>query len=225
MASPTFVVPQVSVCVDAPILHQQLNREIAQLRLKRAIDVAASIFALAFFAPFMGLIALAVWWSSTGPIIFRQARIGKDGQLFNFFKFRTMYVTAGVREADALAKEGILQKCSADPRVTPVGRFLRRFSLDELPQFYNVLRGDMSLVGPRPLIPFMLEKFPEFASARSLVKPGITGLWQIRARELNTSAAYMAPHDLEYIQNFSLRTDFRILASTFGAVLRGDGAV
>jgi exopolysaccharide production protein ExoY len=165
--------------------------------------------------------------SSRGPIIFKQKRVGRQGTEFWFYKFRTMVVHQSDTYSQAvdLNGSGVLFKTKNDPRVTPIGKWLRRFSLDELPQLVNVIKGDMSMVGPRPLVPFMLEPYPEFAAARSLMKPGITGLWQLRARQNNTSAVYMLEHDLEYIQNFSLLLDLEILCSTPKAVFLGRGAV
>jgi len=124
----------------------------------------------------------------------------------------------------ATTQDGTLLKMRHDPRVTPIGRWLRKTSVDELPQLWNVLCGEMSLVGPRPLIPFMLEGDQEFRQVRASVRPGLTGLWQIRDRVNNTSAAVMRPHDLEYIERFSLRLDFLILLRTIPAVLAGKGA-
>jgi len=143
------------------------------------------------------------------------------------YKFRTMRVQAAsaVGHQTDTATKGLLVKGRNDPRVTPLGRFLRSTSLDELPQLFNVLKGDMSLVGPRPLIPFMLAGHPEFAKARALVRPGITGLWQVCERENNTNAAAMMPYDLEYIQRFSLWSDLAILLRTPFVVFSGKGAV
>jgi exopolysaccharide production protein ExoY len=165
--------------------------------------------------------------SSPGPAIFRQARVGFRGNHFTVYKFRTMVSdhpqTALEAQATA-ATEGILLKGKDDARVTPIGKWLRSTSLDELPQLFNVLRGEMSLVGPRPLMPFMLEKHPEFSQLRSLVRPGITGLWQVSERHNNTSAAAMLPYDVEYVRRFSLLTDVRILLKTPLAVFAGKGA-
>jgi lipopolysaccharide/colanic/teichoic acid biosynthesis glycosyltransferase len=226
MEFPAAVMEEISVDTNPSDLKGRLRQRGATLAAKRCFDIAVSLIVLAAYAPVMVSIALAVRWSSPGPAIFRQKRVGVGGTEFEFLKFRTMYAdAANMTEAENLAREGILYKGEGDPRVTPLGKFLRRFSLDELPQLYNVLRGDMSLVGPRPLVPFMLQKLPEFAAARSLVRPGITGLWQIRARAQNTSAHYMVSHDLEYVSQFSLWLDLRILAATIGVVFRGEGAV
>jgi exopolysaccharide production protein ExoY len=126
---------------------------------------------------------------------------------------------------EELERQGVLAKSDSDPRVTRVGRFLRRTSIDELPQLWNVLRGDMSLVGPRPLLPFMLDPFPDLRAARCTVKPGITGLWQISSRDENTNAWSMADEDLAYIADRGVAQDMQILLRTVPAVLRGSGAV
>ena len=149
------------------------------------------------------------------------------GRLFSIVKFRSMRTgnPAGIEEQQAAqATQGLLVKMRRDPRVTTVGRWLRATSIDELPQLWNVVRGDMSLVGPRPLIPFMLEAHPEYRRMRARVRPGITGLWQVRDRSNNTSAAAMLPHDLEYLSRFGLRQDLSILLRTIPAVLSGRGA-
>ncbi len=142
-------------------------------------------------------------------------------------KFRSMRVEAdpAIEVArQAAAAQGRLWKGAEDSRVTRIGRFLRKTSLDELPQLFNVLKGEMSFVGPRPLIPFMLAAHPEFARARALVRPGITGLWQVSERENNTSAQAMMPYDLEYVSKLSLGFDARILVRTIFVVVSGYGA-
>lgn len=195
--------------------------------LKRWIDIVGAALLLVIMAPVMLLVALVIMLTSTGPILFIQSRVGKGGRCFDFYKFRTMYHERNDRvnrEAEALAARGLLLKLRDDSRVTPIGKFLRRFSLDELPQLYNVLRGDMSLVGPRPLIPFMLEHESKLGRSRSVVKPGLTGEWQVTDRERSTSAAEMWQYDQNYIANPSLRKDARILLKTVVVVLSGKGA-
>ena len=122
------------------------------------------------------------------------------------------------------SQQGVLLKLQNDPRVTWIGKIIRKSSIDELPQLFNVLQGDMSIIGPRPLVPFMLTHLPEFKEVRCKVRPGITGLWQIRDRKNNTSAEFMIEHDTEYIRDYSLLMDFKILISTPKAVLKADGA-
>jgi lipopolysaccharide/colanic/teichoic acid biosynthesis glycosyltransferase len=192
---------------------------------KRALDIVLASVLLVLFSPILLAAAALVFVSSRGPILFRQQRVGQGGRLFWFYKFRTMYVNAVAAGEDQSKASGILVKLKVDPRVTPIGKWLRRFSIDELPQLLNVLKGDMSMVGPRPLVPFMLTPYPEFAAERAKVRPGITGLWQIRARHENTSAAFMQSHDLEYVRDQSLATDLKILLATAPQVLSGKGAV
>jgi exopolysaccharide production protein ExoY len=205
----------------------KLRTRSISLAVKRVGDLFLAVILLIVLAPLFACSTMLVLVSSRGPIIFKQKRVGRHGTEFWFYKFRTMVVHQSDTYSQAvhLNGSGILFKTKNDPRVTPIGKWLRRFSLDELPQLVNVIKGDMSMVGPRPLVPFMLEPYPEFAAARSLMKPGITGLWQLRARQNNTSAVYMLEHDLEYIQNFSLLLDLEILCSTPKAVFLGRGAV
>jgi len=207
------------------------ERRLAQLQgqaaLKRALDFVIALFLLIMLLPLFALVAPAIKLSSPGPVFFQQAREGRGGRRFAMFKFRSMRcngIETSLAQQSKLAPWGTLLKAPDDPRVTAVGRWLRKTSIDELPQLWNVLRGDMSLVGPRPLIPFMLEGHPEFRQVRSLVRPGITGLWQLRDRVNNTTAAAMLPHDLEYLRNFGLKQDLAILAHTIPAVLAGKGA-
>lgn len=195
--------------------------------LKRAIDVTGAVILLPLLAPVLLVIGGLVAATSSGPVIFRQSRAGYRGREFTMYKFRTMRQEDRAEAPAAKGHpsgRGILVKGKRDPRVTPVGRFLRATSLDELPQVFNVLKGEMSFVGPRPLLSFMLAPYPEFARTRALVRPGITGLWQVRDRENNTSAEAMRLHDLEYISQFSLRSDLAILWRTLFVVVAGNGA-
>jgi len=199
-----------------------------QFAIKRAFDVVGAFILLTLLSPVLLTAALAVRLSSPGPVLFRQKRWGRAERQFVFWKFRTMHVDQNGRvDASALQRwqdQGILFKPRNDPRVTRVGAFLRRTSIDELPQLFNVLVGDMSLVGPRPLIPYMLDLYPELRRARGQVRPGLTGLWQISERESNQTALQMAPYDLGYIRDFTLWMDFRILLRTPAVVLFGRGA-
>jgi len=198
------------------------------LMIKRGIDVSLSIILLIILLPFCIPISILIKLTSKGPIIFRQKRCGYLGRIFEFYKFRSMIsdvdCLVDIRVVKQMQRDGILFKKRNDPRVTKIGSFLRKASIDELPQLINVIKGDMSLVGPRPLLPFMLEPYKEFAEVRSTFRPGITGLWQVRERENNTKAEHMMKYDLEYIKNFSLYLDFRILALTIFAVFSGKGA-
>jgi lipopolysaccharide/colanic/teichoic acid biosynthesis glycosyltransferase len=209
------------------------------LWMKRAMDITGSLSALILCAPLLAAIAAAIKLTSKGSVIFRQQRVGQYGQRFTFLKFRSMYpkndprvhqefVTRLIRgENGASPHPGQPQtvfKMTNDPRVTPIGRLLRRTSLDELPQFLNVLWGDMSLVGPRPPIPYEFSTYDIWHKRRLLaVKPGITGLWQVKARS-RVGFADMVRLDLKYAQSVSLWLDLKILLNTPRAVLGGDGA-
>ncbi len=184
---------------------------------------------LVLTAPVVVIAALAVRLTSPGPAFFWQERYGRDQSIFRMVKLRTMVVhqaaVIDLSRVQAAERAGVLTKTENDPRVTRVGRFLRRTSLDELPQLWNVLRGDMALVGPRPLIPFMLDPYPALRRARCVVRPGLTGLWQISQRADHTSALSMAAKDLEYVATRTVGGDLRIMLGTVPAVLRGSGAV
>lgn len=216
------------------------NKELrkASYILKRSIDIAGSLLALVVFSPLFLVIALVVKLSSQGPVFFRQARLGQFGREFTFFKFRSMYVAndqtiheqyiddyiAGKLNGKDSDSGQAVYKITNDPRVTAIGRFLRRTSLDEFPQFYNVLRGDMSLVGPRPPLPYEFSRYGVWHKRRLLeVKPGITGLWQVSARS-KVPFDDMVRLDLEYAKSWSLWMDLKILFRTPLAVLSSDGA-
>lgn len=194
--------------------------------LKSVADRVTSAIAVAILSVPMALVALAVKFSSPGPVLFRQVRIGRDGEQFRMLKFRSMYVDAEARLEDLRDhSEGneVMFKMRNDPRVTPVGRFLRRFSIDELPQLLNVLKGDMSLVGPRPPLPSETELWDDRVSRRLLVKPGITGLWQVSGRS-DLSWDESVRLDLYYTENWSLGGDFVIILRTVAAVFGRRGA-
>jgi lipopolysaccharide/colanic/teichoic acid biosynthesis glycosyltransferase len=200
--------------------------------VKRMFDIVSSCIILILVAPVLILCALGVKLTSKGPILYRSLRVGRGGRHFHFVKFRSMFADAAEREAALAAlneKRGHIFKIRNDPRVTPVGRFLRRYSLDELPQLFNVLRGDMSLVGPRPLPANDLDpdgQSDEFAirvEQRSRVLPGITGLWQVEGRS-SLSFEQMVVLDLEYIRSWSLLLDLKLLARTPKVVVTGKGA-
>ncbi len=197
---------------------------------KRLLDIVLASALLLALAPLLFLIAIAVKATSSGPLLYRSPRVGKGGRHFTFLKFRSMYVNCGRSlVAHQNEKDGHIFKMRHDPRVTPVGRTLRRLSLDELPQLINVLRGDMSLVGPRPLPAEdlgpdgMSPRFVIWSRQRSKTRPGITGLWQIRGRS-NLPFDDMVRYDQEYVRNWSLILDLVILAKTPLLVLLGDGA-
>ncbi len=181
---------------------------------------------LLLLSPLLAAAALWVRRDSEGPAIFRQVRVGRDGKRFDCLKFRTMNQDAERKRAELehLSEgPGLLFKLKEDPRITRVGKKLRRYSLDELPQLLNVLRGDMSLVGPRPALPSEVEQYDDWISNRLSVKPGITGLWQVSGRTETSFADYVR-YDLFYIQNWSLSLDLWILWRTLRAVLSTEGA-
>jgi lipopolysaccharide/colanic/teichoic acid biosynthesis glycosyltransferase len=174
----------------------------------------------------MLVIALAVRFDSEGPIFYRAQRIGRKGRTFSCYKFRTMVQNADKMKeqlAHMNERDSILFKIANDPRITRVGSFLRKYSLDELPQFYNVLRGDMSLVGPRPPIANEVEQYDLSHLRRLNVLPGITGLWQVEARQDPSFDSYISL-DTAYVENWSLWLDMKILARTLGVVLSGTGS-
>lgn len=194
--------------------------------VKRGIDILVSLLALIALSPVLIATALSIVIDSPGPVIFPQIRVGQNGRTFTLYKFRSMR-TGADEEKDRLRQatetNGVTFKLKADPRRTRVGRFIRRTSLDELPQFYNVLRGEMSLVGPRPAIPAEVEQYEDWHRKRMLVKPGLTGLWQVMGRsELPFEEMVML--DIFYIENWSLPMDLKILLRTIPSVLSGRGA-
>ena len=222
-----------------PVTHGGHQAKRWQRAAKRGIDIVGALSLLIVGAPFMALVALAVKLTSKGPVIFRQARIGRDGVPFQFYKFRSMRVDSN----DSVHREYVAKliagqhqeinegeadkpvyKLRSDPRITPIGRIIRKTSIDELPQLFNVLRGDMSLVGPRPPLQYEVEKYQSWHMRRlQEVKPGITGLWQVEGRS-KTSFDEMVRLDLRYVRHWSLWLDAKILLKTIVVVLRRDGA-
>jgi exopolysaccharide biosynthesis polyprenyl glycosylphosphotransferase len=206
--------------VDHPAL------EGAHRLVKDVFDRAAAALALVLLAPVFVVIAFLVKGTSPGPVLFRQNRVGKDGHVFQMLKFRTMIQDAEQRKAELIARnetDGLLFKIKGDPRITRVGTWLRRYSLDELPQLINVLLGEMSLVGPRPPLPAEVARYGKIVRRRLVVKPGMTGLWQISGRsDLAWDEAVRL--DLRYVENWSLALDMLILWKTMAAVARGSGA-
>ena len=193
---------------------------------KRVFDIAIAIVALVATIPVVVIAAIANRLTSPGPVFFRQTRVGQDGRHFEIIKLRTMVVDAEARKADLMAQnesDGALFKIRNDPRVTPIGRYLRKLSLDELPQFWNVFRGEMSVVGPRPALPDEVAKWPADAHERLRVLPGITGMWQVSGRS-DTSFDEYKRLDMFYVDNWSLLHDLTIVAKTFGAVVSSRGA-
>ncbi len=196
--------------------------------VKRLFDLVVGGLALVVLSPLTLLAALAVWIDSPGPILFHQRRIGEGGRPFQMLKFRTMYAGAEADEQRLAEETGqgppTFVKQPDDPRITRVGRVLRRFSVDELPQLLNVLKGDMSLVGPRPELPWLVARYDPWHRKRFAVPQGMTGWWQVNGRSDNANYALRVEDDLYYIRNWSIWLDVRILLMTFVAVIRGKGA-
>ncbi len=214
-----------------PDLKDRDKSKAPYLFLKRVIDVAGSLVGLVLFAPVLLVVAPLIKLTSDGPVLFKQRRLGRFGREFWFLKFRTMKVNNDPAIHEQFVKNLIenqvaqpTYKIQDDPRVTPVGRFLRKSSLDELPQLVNVIKGDMSLVGPRPPVPYEVANYRHWHRRRVIeVKPGITGLWQVEGRS-RTTFDEMVRLDLRYIQHQSLWLDVKILAKTPLAVISGQGA-
>ncbi|MGB2897456.1 MAG: exopolysaccharide biosynthesis polyprenyl glycosylphosphotransferase, partial [Anaerolineales bacterium] len=194
--------------------------------IKRGFDLVVGTLLLLLTAPAMLLIAIAIKLDSKGSSIFRQERIGENGRLFGMYKFRTMVANAEAQQAEGnveIQDLGVIHKRSDDPRVTKVGHFLRRYSLDELPQLMNVLKGEMSLVGPRPEMPCLVDRYESWQRKRFAVPQGITGWWQINGR--SDKPMHLNPEDdLYYVYHYSLWLDVQILLRTPIAVLQGRGA-
>jgi exopolysaccharide biosynthesis polyprenyl glycosylphosphotransferase len=227
---------------DTLKLHPDLvrdGRNAPALLVKRAMDIVGSLFALIVLLPILVAIAIAIKLTSRGPVLFHQDRVGQYGRKFNFLKFRSMHaandsavhqefvkrlISGGTGPEKTNSQQPKVYKLTHDSRVTRLGRILRRTSLDEFPQFFNVLKGEMSLVGPRPPIPYEVECYDIWHNQRLLaVKPGITGLWQVRGRS-RTSFDEMVRLDLKYARSWSLWLDIKILLETPRAILTGNGA-
>jgi exopolysaccharide biosynthesis polyprenyl glycosylphosphotransferase len=196
------------------------------LMLKRGLDIVFSTMLLLILSPFIIAIAIAIKLESKGPVLYTSDRIGKKGRVFRCFKFRTMVRDAEKKRADVMhmnERDGVLFKISNDPRITRLGRFLRKYSLDELPQFLNVLRGDMSVVGPRPPIASEVMEYKLNHLRRLDVMPGITGLWQVQGRQDPSFDSYVSL-DVTYIENWSIWLDLKIIIRTVAVVFSGTGA-
>jgi len=221
-----------------PDVLNELDSKRTALIVKRCLDVLGSLALLVLLSPLLLLIACAIKLTSRGPVVFRQKRLGQFGRGFTFLKFRSMYTNAGHSMHKEYVKQFIanqsdsnedgsgpkLYKLKGDPRVTKLGAFLRRTSLDELPQLFNVLAGQMSLVGPRPPLPYEFESYATWHKSRLLgVKPGITGFWQVHGRS-RVKFDEMVRMDLHYARAWSLWLDIKILLRTPLAVFTGNGA-
>ena len=202
--------------------------------LKRSVDIVAGLAVFTLLGPLFIFLALAVRFSSPGPVLFRQVRLGRDGKPFTFYKFRSMHHKNDDGAHREFARDFIsgdmcsdddttVFKMVRDPRITAIGCFLRRSSLDELPQFWNVLKGEMSLVGPRPPISYELEHYQDWHKDRLKVKPGLTGLWQVSGRS-SVGFDEMVMLDLYYIGHWNLKLDLKIMARTLPVMVKGEGA-
>lgn len=224
IAGPRIHTQQVA---GLPLIHVTTpTLEAGQRVAKRLFDVIVASLLIALSSPLMALVALVIKANDGGPILFRQERVGIGGRFFKMLKFRSMVVDAEALKAELEHQSqgnGILFKLKNDPRVTPAGRVLRKFSLDELPQLFNVVAGSMSLVGPRPPLPSEVENYEHEVRRRLLVKPGLTGLWQVSGRS-NLSWQDSVRLDLYYVENWSLAGDVVIILRTVRAVFRGTGA-
>jgi exopolysaccharide biosynthesis polyprenyl glycosylphosphotransferase len=194
--------------------------------LKRAVDVTLAGFALFLALPVMLLVVLAIKIESPGPVLFKQRRVGEGGKFFYIYKFRSMVVNAEALQTtvNKTSADGkTLHKHKDDPRVTKIGKFIRKTSLDELPQLLNVLEGSMSLVGPRPELPWLVEQYEEWQRERFLMPQGITGWWQVTGRS-DKPCHLSTEDDVHYVRHYSLWMDIKIMAMTIPALLKGKGA-
>lgn len=208
-------------------LHTKINYKITAFVLaKRFFDIIISIFALIVLSPIILLAVIIIKLDSKGPVIFLQDRVGKNGKIFKMYKFRSMYTDAEIRLREIRhlnEAKGHIFKIKDDPRITRVGKFIRKSSIDELLQLINVIKGEMSLVGPRPPLPSEVKKYTIKQKLRLAVTPGMTGLWQVSGRS-NLTFDEMIKLDLYYIKNKNILLDFIILLKTIPAVLKMDGA-
>jgi exopolysaccharide biosynthesis polyprenyl glycosylphosphotransferase len=226
--NPEFSRMKLSRFYSFPILSfESTPDKLGHLLIKRIFDTIFSTIIIAVLSPLFLAVALLIKWTSPGPILYKQLRCGLNGRKFLLYKFRTMEIDAEKKLKDLLRfneMQGPVFKIQDDPRITPIGKFLRRFSLDEIPQFFNVIKGDMSLVGPRPPLPSEVELYDDWHRRRLRMRPGITCLWQINGRNKITDFNEWANLDLEYIDHWSLGLDFKIFFKTIPVVLTGAGA-
>ncbi len=211
---------------DGYIHYLSVRHRPFQWAIKRLFDIVASLVTLVFLGPLFVAVAIAVRLTSRGPILFRQQRVGQHGQLFHMLKFRSMIANAEELKAKLMAhneQSGPVFKMARDPRITAVGRFIRRYSIDELPQLINVLRGEMSIVGPRPPVPAEVAKYEAWQRRRLSVRPGLTCVWQVSGRNETSFEEWMYL-DMQYIDHWSLAHDFELILKTVPVVLSGRGA-
>lgn len=223
---------QVKALTKGSIIDRNNMKEVYQNKsqaykcIKRLFDVVFSGIALICLSPVFLLTAIAIWLEDGGPAIFTQQRAGKDMQAFKMYKFRSMYVNADEKMAELLKdneQAGPAFKIKNDPRITKVGRFIRKVSIDELPQLINIIKGDMSIVGPRPILTFQMEECNDYERQRVIVKPGLTCYWQIGGRA-NIKWKEWVELDLDYIEDMSFWTDLKVIMKTIPAVFDSEGA-
>lgn len=203
------------------------RRNLSELMLKRAMDIAGGLVGCLISLPIILVVAVPLKLESPGPLLFKQKRVGKNGRVFNIYKLRSMYIDAEERKKELMARNemnGLMFKIADDPRITKVGKFIRKTSIDELPQFFNVLRGDMSLVGTRPPTLDEYERYESHHKRRLSMKPGITGMWQVSGRSRIENFEDVVRLDVEYIDNWSLALDIKLLCKTILVVFTGRGA-
>ena len=209
------------------ITYTRFQSSYKRMMIKRVMDILGGLVGMLITLIFLPFVAVAIKLDSKGPVLFSQIRIGRNGRRFKIYKFRSMYLDAEERKKELEAKnemQGLMFKMENDPRITKVGAFLRKTSIDELPQFYNVFKGDMSLVGTRPPTQDEFEKYNQYYRRRISMTPGLTGMWQVSGRSNIEDFDDVVKYDLMYIDNWSLRLDIKILFQTVGVVLFGKGA-
>ena len=213
---------------DSTFIRTDINPiTLGQQLVKRFFDIVISIIGLVFTGILSLFIAPIIKKQSPGPVFFKQERVGKNGRRFKMYKFRSMYMDAEERKKDLMDQnqmQGLMFKMDDDPRITPIGKFLRKSSIDEFPQFLNILKGDMSLVGTRPPTVDEVEMYHLHHMSRLAIKPGLTGMWQTSGRSDITDFEEVVKLDNEYIRNFSLLLDVKIIIKTFGAVFGMKGS-
>ena len=209
------------------ITYTRFQSSYKRLLIKRVMDIAGGLVGMLITLLFFPFVAIAIKLDSPGPVLFSQIRIGRNGRRFKIYKFRSMYVDAEERKKELEKQnemQGLMFKMENDPRITRVGKFIRKTSIDELPQFYNVLKGDMSLVGTRPPTADEFEKYNQYYRRRISMTPGLTGLWQVSGRSEIEDFDDVVKYDLQYIDNWSLTLDIKILLRTVWVVLARRGS-
>lgn len=214
--------PNISILTPMTVKHNRMG----YFFCKRSLDIVFSLLVLILLSPFFLITVIAIKLESRGPAVFSQNRVGKDGKIFKMYKFRSMYNNAeDIKKhlMDYNETDGPVFKIKNDPRITKVGKVIRKYSIDEFMQFFNVLKGDMSIVGPRPALPAEVETYDDFAIKRLSVKPGLTCYWQIGGRS-NLKFDEWMRLDVKYINEMNFLNDLKIILLTIPAVLKGDGA-